>query len=107
MASSYGVFEADAAAGWRANVIPDATEQTQTGKKGTPERWILADPDGYEEGLIQERACIVVDKEKDGKTTIVKMEKNGGWTVDTEDLRQLVEISAQRWDEMKRILDQC
>ncbi|KAJ5367941.1 uncharacterized protein N7496_007701 [Penicillium cataractarum] len=107
VASSFGVFEADAAAGWRANVIPDATEQTQTGKKGSPERWILADPDGYEEGLIQERACIVVDKQKDGKTTIVKMEKNGGWTVDTEDLRQLVEISAQRWDEMKRILDQC
>lgn len=107
VASSYAVFEADAAAGWRANVIPDAEEQDQKGKKGSPERWILADPDGYEEGLTQERACVVVDKEEDGKTTIVKMEKNGGWTVDTEDLRQLVEISARRWDEMKRILDQC
>lgn len=107
VASSFGVFEADAAAGWRANVIPDVAEQAQAGKKGSPERWILADPDGYEEGLIQERACIVVDKEESGKTTIVKMEKNGGWTVDTEDLRQLVEISAQRWDEMKRVLDQC
>ncbi|KAJ5437801.1 uncharacterized protein N7458_008799 [Penicillium daleae] len=110
VASSYGVFEADAAAGWRANVIPDAVEenaQAQKDKKGSPERWILADPDGYEEGLIQERACVVIDKEKDGKTTIVKMEKNGGWTVDTEDLRQLVEMSARRWDEMKRILEQC
>lgn len=107
VASSYAVFEADAAAGWRANVIPDAGEQDQKGKKGSPERWVLADPDGYEEGLTQERACVVVDKEDDGKTTIVKMEKNGGWTVDTEDLRQLVEISSRRWDEMKRILDQC
>ncbi|GLI80094.1 hypothetical protein PoHVEF18_008444 [Penicillium ochrochloron] len=107
VSSSFGVFEADAAAGWRAHVIPDVTEQEQKGKKGSPERWILADPDGYEEGLIQERASIVVDKEKDGKTTIVRMEKNGGWTVDTEDLRQLVEISGRRWDEMKRILDQC
>lgn len=107
VASSYAVFEADAAAGWRANVTPDAEEQDQKDKKGSPERWILADPDGYEEGLTQERACVVVDKEEDGKTTIVKMEKNGGWTVDTEDLRQLVEISARRWDEMKRILDQC
>jgi exosome complex component RRP43 len=110
VASSYGVFEADAAAGWRANVIPDAVEQNaqaQKDKKRSPERWILADPDGYEEGLIQERACVVIDKEKDGKTTIVKMEKNGGWTVDTEDLRQLVEMSARRWDEMKRILEQC
>ena len=107
VASSYAVFEADAAAGWRANVIPDAEEQDQEGKKGSPERWILADPDGYEEGLTQERACVVVDKEGNGKTTIVKMEKNGGWTVDTEDLRQLVEISARRWDEMKRVLDKC
>ncbi|KAJ5092613.1 3' exoribonuclease family protein [Penicillium alfredii] len=105
VASSFCVFEADAAAGWRAVVIPDAGEQ----KKGSQSRWILADPDGYEEGLGQERACVVVDKDNDGKgkTVIVKMEKHGGWTVDSADLRQLVDISAKRWDDMKRILDQC
>ncbi|KAJ6095251.1 hypothetical protein N7486_005997 [Penicillium sp. IBT 16267x] len=106
IASSFCVFEADAAAGWRAVVIPDAEEQNvenQKQKKGSQSRWILADPDGYEEGLTQEKACIVVDK-VDGKTVILKMEKLGGWTIDTEDLRQLVDISAQRWDEMKQIL---
>ncbi|KAJ5166130.1 uncharacterized protein N7482_004911 [Penicillium canariense] len=112
VASSFGVFEADAAAGWRPNVIPDAEEQKaqdQKRKKGSQQSWILADPDGYEEGLSQERACIVVDKEQGGKgkTVIMKMEKHGGWTVDTEELRQLVDISARRWDEMKRMLDQC
>lgn len=108
VASSFCVFEADAAAGWRATVIPDAEEKKQQ-KKGSQQRWILADPDGYEEGLSQERACVVVDKERNGKgkTVIVKMEKHGGWTIDTEDLRQLVNVSAQRWDEMKRLLDQC
>ncbi|KAJ5595565.1 exoribonuclease family protein [Penicillium hispanicum] len=111
VASSFCVFEADAAAGWRAVVIPDADEQKAADqkKKGAQQKWILADPDGYEEGLSQERACVVVDKEKNGngKTVVAKMEKHGGWTVDTEDLRRLVDISAQRWDEMKRILDQC
>ncbi|KAJ5557242.1 hypothetical protein N7494_001157 [Penicillium frequentans] len=105
IASSFCVFEADAAAGWRAVVIPDAEEQNaeKQKKKGPQSRWILADPDGYEEGLTMEKACVVVDKEN-GKTVILKMEKLGGWTIDTEDLRQLVDISAQRWDEMKQIL---
>ncbi|KAJ5110199.1 hypothetical protein N7532_002844 [Penicillium argentinense] len=105
--SSFGVFEADAAAGWRAVVIPDGEKLKAEEKKGTVQKWILADPDGYEEGLSQERACIIVDKEQNGKTVIVSMEKHGGWTVDTEDLRQLVDISARRWDEMKQIMDQC
>lgn len=107
VASSFCVFEADAAAGWRAVVIPDADEDKK--RKDAQKKWILADPDGYEEGLSPERACIVVDKEKGGKgkTAIVKMEKNGGWSIDTDDLRQLVNISAQRWEEMKHILDQC
>ncbi|KAJ5612123.1 hypothetical protein N7510_005317 [Penicillium lagena] len=110
VASSFCVFEADAAAGWRAVVIPDAEEQkARSQKKGSQQRWILADPDGYEENLGQERVCVVVDKEKGGKgkTVVLKMEKHGGWTVDSDELRQLVNISARRWDEMKRILDQC
>ena len=108
IASSFCSFEADAAAGWRSVVIPDAEElkAQEQQKKGSQQRWILADADGYEEGLSQERACVVVDKEQ-GKTVIVKMEKHGGWAVDSDDLRQLVDVSAQRWDEMKRILDQC
>ncbi|KAJ5657402.1 uncharacterized protein N7484_001051 [Penicillium longicatenatum] len=105
IASSFCVFEADAAAGWRAVVIPDVEQQNakKQKKKDSQTRWILADPDGYEEGLTMEKACVVVDKEN-GKTVILKMEKLGGWTIDTEDLRQLVDISAQRWDEMKQIL---
>ncbi|KAJ5249214.1 hypothetical protein N7468_000665 [Penicillium chermesinum] len=106
IASSFCVFDADAAAAYRAVVIPKADEPKRRGFKQT---WILADPDGYEEGLSQERACLVVDKESNGqgKTVIVKMEKHGGWIIDTEDLRQLVSMSAQRWDEMKQILEQC
>lgn len=109
ISSSFCVFEADAAAGWRAVAIPDAEEQKAQEKQNSQQRWILADPDGYEEGLSQERACVVVDKEENGKgkTVILKMEKHGGWTVDSDDFRQLVDISARRWQEMKGILDQC
>jgi len=110
VASSFAVFEADAAAGWRAVVIPDAEEEekiAENKRKGLQRRWILADPDGYEEGLSQERVSVVVDKRRDGKAVIVRMEKNGGWAVGPKELRQLVDVSAQRWDEVKRILEQC
>lgn len=112
VSSSFAVFEADAASGWRAVVIPDAEEErkiTESGRQGIQRRWILADPDGYEEGLSQEKVCIVVDKKQGGKgkTTILKMEKNGGLAVDSEELKELVDLSAQRWDDVKRILEQC
>ncbi|PYH97706.1 exoribonuclease family protein [Aspergillus ellipticus CBS 707.79] len=109
VASSFGVFEADAAAGWRAVIVPDAEEERlieEGARKGIQRRWVLADPDGYEEGLSQERACVVVDK-KQGKTVIVKMEKNGGWALDGQALKEVVEISARRWEEVKSILEQC
>ncbi|KAK1145838.1 hypothetical protein N8T08_003784 [Aspergillus melleus] len=112
VASSFAVFEADAASGWRAVVIPDAEEErkiTESRRQGIQRRWVLADPDGYEEGLSQERVCIVVDKEQGGKgkTTILKMEKNGGLAVDSSELKELIDVSAQRWDDVKRILEKC
>lgn len=107
IASTFCSFEADAAAAWRAVVIPSAEElEAEEKKLGSRQRWILADPDGYEEGLSQERVLIVVDKEEE-KTVILKMEKHGGWAVDSDHLRQLVDVSSQRWHEMKRILDYC
>ncbi|OJK02030.1 hypothetical protein ASPACDRAFT_25301 [Aspergillus aculeatus ATCC 16872] len=109
VASSFCVFEADAAAGWRAVIVPDAEEEKkieEDQRRGMQRRWILADPDGYEEGLSQERVCLVVDREM-GKTVIVKMEKNGGWAVDGRELKQLVDIAAERWESLKLILEQC
>ncbi|KAL4757942.1 3' exoribonuclease family protein [Aspergillus foveolatus] len=110
VASSFGVFEADAAAGWRAVIIPDAKgdrKSAEGDRKNIQRRWILADPDGYEEGLTQERVCLVVDKTANGEVNILKMEKNGGFAVDRGELKELVEISARRWDEINQILGQC
>lgn len=111
VASSFCVFDADAAAGWRAVVIPDAAEEEQMRRLkkglGSQSRWILADPDGYEESLCQERVCLVVDKERgeEGRTVIIKMEKNGGWAVGREELRRLVNLAALRWNQIKHVLE--
>jgi exosome complex component RRP43 len=112
VASSFGVFEADAASGWRAVIVPDAEEErkiAESDRKGIQRRWVLADPDGYEEGLAQERVCLVIDKDQrqNGKVVIVKMEKNGGFAVDRKELKELVAVSAQRWEEINKILGQC
>ncbi|KAL3493550.1 exoribonuclease family protein [Aspergillus germanicus] len=112
VASSFGVFEADAASGWRAVIVPDAEEErkiAESARKGIQRRWVLADPDGYEEGLAQERVCLVIDKDQrqNGKVVIVKMEKNGGFAVDRKELKELVAVSAQRWEEITKILGQC
>lgn len=104
---SYSVFEADAAADWRAVAVPDADENgglQQTSRQ--PERWILADPDGFEESLCRERVYLMVDRdEESGKTKIMGMEKNGGLSVGREELRKLVDVSTQRWKHVKSIYD--
>lgn len=104
---SYSVFEADAAADWRAVAVPEADEDggiKQTSRQ--PERWILADPDGFEESLCRERVYLMVDREESsGKTKILGMEKNGGLSVGREELRKLVDVSSQRWKHVKSIYD--
>lgn len=102
---SYSVFEADAAADWRAVAVPDANENGVSKKTSRqPERWILADPDGFEESLCRERVYLMVDGDnKSGKTKILAMEKNGGLSVGREELRKLVDVSTQRWKHVKSI----
>ncbi|KAJ0424282.1 exoribonuclease family protein [Aspergillus carlsbadensis] len=112
VASSFGIFEADAASGWRAVIVPDAEQErkiAESDRKGIQRRWVLADPDGYEEGLAQERVCLVINKDQrqNDKVVIVKMEKNGGFAVDRRELKELVAVSAQRWEEINKILSQC
>lgn len=69
---SFGVFEGD---------------EEAKGKK-----WILADMDGFEEGLCRENVTIVVGEEK----RVVRIEKDGGGNVGGRDMRRLVELAVQR-----------
>jgi exosome complex component RRP43 len=63
-------------------------------------------PDGFEEDLCPERISLVVDQNRSGKTTkVVRMEKNGGLSIGKEELKMLVDVSVERWRELKSILE--
>lgn len=105
IASSFAIFEADAAETWRP-VVPRRGKDGNN-KNGPPERWILADPDGFEERLCQERICVVLDRDQSpgGKVKIISLKKNGGVAVGKQEMRELVELSTARWEEWRAILE--
>ncbi|PGH02723.1 exosome complex component RRP43 [Blastomyces parvus] len=109
IASSFGVFEADEMEKWRIPmpVGEDVEGGVRSGKSkagdGRPQRWILADLDGFEESLCAERVCVVVDKDAGGSVKILKLEKNGGLAVGRREVRELVELAAGRWEEWKEL----
>ena len=106
VASSYSVFEADAAAGWRATVIPEAGSPMKNSDPNKPERWILADPDGFEDSLCDERVSIVVDQDSEkSQVKIISIEKVGGISIGKDAMRELVDVSMQRWKQVKAILE--
>jgi len=116
VACSFAVFEGDAAVNWRPVVIPNADKDQQqsnrnNNKNNEYKRWILADPDGFEESVCEERVCIVLDRTGRNKksqkvmTKIVSMEKTGGIAVGKDDLCHLVSVSEERWVQVKNTLD--
>ncbi|KAK2794858.1 hypothetical protein FQN50_009843 [Emmonsiellopsis sp. PD_5] len=96
---SFGVFERDVNRG-EGNVIPAKGK----GDAEKPQRWILADPDAFEESLCAERVCVVVDR-VGGRVRIVRLEKNGGVAVGRAEVRELVELAAGRWEEWRGVFE--
>ncbi|KMU91781.1 hypothetical protein CIHG_09654 [Coccidioides immitis H538.4] len=113
--NSFAVFEADPVGDWRKVIIPlqdgEPKEKDQTsaddGDAARRKRWILADPDAFEESLCQERVCIVVDKDgkKPGCMKILMMEKGGGFYVGKSEIKGLVELASVRWEEWRALLE--
>ena len=62
------------------------------GEEAKGKKWILADMDGFEEGLCRENITIVVGEEK----RVVRIEKDGGGSFGGRDMRGLVELAGQR-----------
>ncbi|KAL2042772.1 hypothetical protein N7G274_004531 [Stereocaulon virgatum] len=69
---SFGVFESD--------------------EEARGKRWVLADMDGFEEGLCRETVTVVVGEGE----KVVRIEKEGGVGVGGKDVRGLVELAGQR-----------
>ncbi|KAI9786436.1 MAG: hypothetical protein M1839_006896 [Geoglossum umbratile] len=62
-------------------------------------KWILADPDAFEEGLCRESVTVVVDCPGVGPRApvIVTLEKQGGAAVGIAEMRQVVKMATERW----------
>lgn len=107
IASTFAVFQADAAASWR-SVIPLEDEEEKA-KGPLDQNWILADPDAFEESLCAEHVTIVVDKASKAinsdKMKIIMIDKNGGSIVGIQELKKLVTLANARWAEWKGVLE--
>ena len=64
--------------------------------RGSEQRWILADPDGFEDRVCEECVTIVVGGGKNSMR-IFDMEKSGGSAVGAAGLAKLTEIAEERW----------
>ena len=110
MASSFCVFEADAVSDWKRLMVEEHSEvkgkNTGAAEKQSrrARRWVLTDPDAFEESLCQERACVVVDKNARGEFKILKLEKNCGFYLGKEEMKDLVVLAEERWEEWRAVL---
>lgn len=114
ISSSFAVFEADPIGDWRKIIVSsDAKETkgqdeilTENGAMAEQKRWVLADPDAFEESLCQERICFVVDDAKTlDRMKILRLEKTGGFYIGKAELRELANLASQRWEEWRNLLE--
>ena len=108
MSTSFCVFEGDAISDWK-RIIRETDEKGKAacgkGQPLTSKRWILADPDAFEESLCQERALVFVDKDGQGRVKVLRLKKNGGFYIGKDEMRGLVDLAVERWEEWKALLE--
>ncbi|KAI9817528.1 MAG: hypothetical protein M1827_001138 [Pycnora praestabilis] len=75
-----------------------------TGKRGKAERWLLADPDTFEEGLCREVISVVVDFEGCKEGRVLRIEKSGGGVIGKAEMREIVDMAGERWKEWRKVL---
>ena len=80
-----------------------------TRPEAAQEKWVLVDPDGFEEGCCDEVGTITVDLSppfgaSGPRTRIVKLEKSGGVGVGIAEVKELVAIAEKRWKEWRDVL---
>jgi exosome complex component RRP43 len=79
--------------------------EVRTGKKaGQEEVWVLCDPDAFEEECCLEAGCVVVDVDSQGRTEILKLEKNGGGRIGGQELTSLFGLAEKRGKQWQQIL---
>ncbi|KAL9100014.1 MAG: hypothetical protein Q9187_009416, partial [Circinaria calcarea] len=81
VAATFAVFEDKGQGSWG--------KEREKGKGGGETRWVLADPDGFEEGLCEEEVTVVVDGEGGAEGKVLRLEKSGGVVVGVREMRDL------------------
>lgn len=83
-----------------------ASSSSSTTSSPDGERWLLADPDAFEEGLCDERVSVVLDcgAGKQEQTRILGIEKVGGLFVGREEMRTVVKLAEDRWTQLSGML---
>lgn len=66
-------------------------------------KWILIDPDTFEEGLCDETVTVVVDC-TEGETRLLGVSKEGGTVVGREEIGSIVGLAEKRWKELSKML---
>jgi exosome complex component RRP43 len=77
-------------------------EKEQGGVRET-KKWLLVDPDAFEEDLCDESVTVVVDRSQ-GKTQLLGISKSGGTVVGQNEIRDVVSLAEERWNTLSQIL---
>ncbi|KAL9578546.1 MAG: hypothetical protein Q9212_005653 [Teloschistes hypoglaucus] len=99
IAATYGVFDTEKdGAG-----LVSSTQDIGPGKQRR--RWILADPDGFEDSCCEEEVTVVVREPEKGGMEVVRIEKEGGAVVGKEEMKELVAETEKRWREWSALIE--
>lgn len=74
------------------------------GTEGEGGKWLLVDMDGFEEGVCKESGTMVVKGKRKETLEIIRIEKSGGGGVGHGDIRELVRLARERWNEWDYVL---
>jgi len=109
VASTFAVFEPPGGG------LGGHNGEKDDGERKGEAKYILADPDDFEESLCDEQVTVVVDlapggdgggrgKGKGEPMRVLRIEKSGGEMVGVEEMRACVGMSEERWREWRGVL---
>ena len=84
----------------------EPSQLTAREEEGTT-KWVLVDPDAFEEGCCGEQGCVVIDgKSGSGEMVVVDMKKNGGGNMGKQEMRDIIKIAERRWVEWTKLVQE-
>ncbi|KAL8689830.1 MAG: hypothetical protein Q9218_004589 [Villophora microphyllina] len=98
IAATFGVFNSEKDGAGLVSSIQDSGLGKQQRK------WILADPDGFEESCCEEMATVVVREAEKGEMEVVRIEKEGGGVVGKEEMKEMIATAKERWREWRGLI---